>query len=56
VRPGRHAVFPFAQPAVSVFLASESTPGHIVESGQTRQVFEDPGDPRTADYVHGRFG
>jgi phosphate transport system ATP-binding protein len=38
------------------FLAAENTPGHIVESGRTRQVFEDPADPRTADYVHGRFG
>jgi phosphate transport system ATP-binding protein len=38
------------------FLASENTPGHIVESGLTRQVFTDPSDPRTADYVHGRFG
>jgi phosphate transport system ATP-binding protein len=38
------------------FLAAENTPGHIVEAGLTRQVFEDPADPRTADYVHGRFG
>jgi phosphate transport system ATP-binding protein len=38
------------------FLATENTPGHIVESGPTEQVFEDPVDPRTADYVHGRFG
>jgi len=38
------------------FLASENTPGYIVESGPTRQLFENPADPRTADYVHGRFG
>jgi phosphate transport system ATP-binding protein len=38
------------------FLATHDTPGHIVESGLTRQVFENPGDPRTSDYVHGRFG
>ncbi len=38
------------------FLASENTPGYIVESGPTEQLFEDPVDPRTADYVHGRFG
>jgi phosphate transport system ATP-binding protein len=38
------------------FLAAENTPGHIVESGPTRQLFEEPSDPRTADYVHGRFG
>jgi phosphate transport system ATP-binding protein len=38
------------------FLASADTPGHIVEEGETRQVFEAPSDPRTADYVNGRFG
>jgi phosphate transport system ATP-binding protein len=38
------------------FLAAENTPGSIVESGPTRQLFESPADPRTADYVHGRFG
>jgi phosphate transport system ATP-binding protein len=38
------------------FLASHDTPGHVVESGATRQVFDDPHDPRTSDYVHGRFG
>jgi phosphate transport system ATP-binding protein len=38
------------------FLATENSPGHIVESGMTEQVFENPHDPRTADYVHGRFG
>jgi phosphate transport system ATP-binding protein len=38
------------------FLAAENTPGHIVESGPTERVFESPADPRTADYVHGRFG
>jgi phosphate transport system ATP-binding protein len=38
------------------FLASEGSPGHIVESGPTAQLFGSPADPRTADYVHGRFG
>jgi phosphate transport system ATP-binding protein len=38
------------------FLAGEGTPGGIVESGPTRQIFEDPRDQRTADYVTGRFG
>ena len=38
------------------FLAAEGTPGHIVESGATQQLFEAPTDPRTEDYVHGRFG
>jgi phosphate transport system ATP-binding protein len=27
-----------------------------VEAGPTERVFESPADPRTADYVHGRFG
>jgi phosphate transport system ATP-binding protein len=38
------------------FLAAENTPGHIVEAGPTEQLFDAPADPRTADYVHGRFG
>jgi phosphate transport system ATP-binding protein len=38
------------------FLATHDTPGYIVEAGPTEQLFENPVDPRTADYVHGRFG
>ncbi len=38
------------------FLAALGTPGQIVESGSTEQIFGDPHDPRTADYVNGRFG
>jgi phosphate transport system ATP-binding protein len=38
------------------FLAAENEPGHVVEAGTTTQIFEHPRDPRTADYVHGRFG
>jgi phosphate transport system ATP-binding protein len=38
------------------FLATHDTPGYIVESGPTARIFEHPADPRTADYVHGRFG
>jgi phosphate transport system ATP-binding protein len=38
------------------FLAEQGTPGHIVESGSTEQVFGAPVDPRTEDYVNGRFG
>ncbi|HVU72549.1 MAG TPA: phosphate ABC transporter ATP-binding protein [Mycobacteriales bacterium] len=38
------------------FLAGDGRPGHIVESGPTDQLFGAPRDPRTADYVHGRFG
>jgi phosphate transport system ATP-binding protein len=46
-RVSRHCAF---------FLAAQGTPGQIVESGTTTQIFEDPQDPRTSDYVHGRFG
>jgi phosphate transport system ATP-binding protein len=38
------------------FLAAQGEPGRIVESGATEQLFNDPHDQRTADYVHGRFG
>ena len=38
------------------FLASQSTPGVIVEHGPTDLMFDDPQDPRTTDYVNGRFG
>jgi phosphate transport system ATP-binding protein len=38
------------------FLATDKTPGHIVEAGRTEQMFNSPVDPRTADYVNGRFG
>ena len=38
------------------FQASEDTPGHIVEAGPTEELFDNPVDPRTADYVNGRFG
>jgi phosphate transport system ATP-binding protein len=37
-------------------LDSEGAPGHIVEAGPTEQMFSNPRDPRTSDYVHGRFG
>ncbi len=38
------------------FLAAENEPGRIVESGATVDLFENPKDERTSDYVHGRFG
>jgi phosphate transport system ATP-binding protein len=38
------------------FLAGEGEPGHIVESGDTETLFTNPADPRTLDYVNGRFG
>jgi phosphate transport system ATP-binding protein len=38
------------------FLATHDTPGHVVEAGETEQIFERPTDQRTSDYVNGRFG
>ncbi len=38
------------------FLAEENQPGHIVEEGPTLDMFRSPVDPRTNDYVNGRFG
>ncbi|MFC5931804.1 phosphate ABC transporter ATP-binding protein [Cryobacterium melibiosiphilum] len=38
------------------FLASHSTPGGIVEHGDTDAMFSEPQDERTFDYVNGRFG
>jgi phosphate transport system ATP-binding protein len=38
------------------FLAELGTPGYIVEYGPTEIMFTDPQDPRTSDYVEGRFG
>jgi phosphate transport system ATP-binding protein len=37
-------------------IEGEGQPGRIIEAGLTRQVFERPVDPRTGDYVSGRFG
>jgi phosphate transport system ATP-binding protein len=39
------------------FLVEEfGEPGRIVEAGPTKKLFEAPDDPRTLDYVTGRFG
>jgi phosphate transport system ATP-binding protein len=38
------------------FLAENGEPGHVVEYGTTEDMFNNPLDPRTSDYVHGRFG
>jgi phosphate transport system ATP-binding protein len=39
------------------FLVEElGEPGRIVEVGPTKKMFEAPDDPRTLDYVTGRFG
>jgi len=38
------------------FLATEGSPGHVVEQGPTTEIFGNPQDQRTLDYVNGRFG
>jgi phosphate transport system ATP-binding protein len=38
------------------FLAAENEPGRLVEQGPTTTMFTAPADPRTADYVAGKFG
>lgn len=38
------------------FLAAENEPGYVVEQGPTTEIFGSPKDPRTLDYVNGRFG
>ncbi len=38
------------------FLAEAGQPGSIVEHGPTDRIFSTPSDPRTLDYVNGRFG
>jgi phosphate transport system ATP-binding protein len=37
-------------------LAGEDRTGELVEYGETRRVFTNPGDKRTEDYITGRFG
>ena len=38
------------------FLATDGNPGHVVEQGPTTEIFGNPKDQRTLDYVNGRFG
>jgi phosphate transport system ATP-binding protein len=38
------------------FLADDNQPGYVVEFGDTEQIFNQPVDPRTNDYVNGHFG
>jgi phosphate transport system ATP-binding protein len=37
-------------------VEGEGLPGRIVEAGPSDQMFSRPSDPRTADYIQGRFG
>jgi phosphate transport system ATP-binding protein len=38
------------------FLSVDGNPGHVVEQGPTTEIFGNPQDQRTLDYVNGRFG
>ena len=38
------------------FFLSDGGPGHLVEADLTTNIFSNPSDSRTADYVQGRFG
>ncbi len=38
------------------FLSEDGKPGQVIETGETVKLFHEPSDPRTDDYVHGRFG
>ena len=38
------------------FLMDEDRAGQLVEFGQTDQIFTNPQDRRTEDYITGRFG
>jgi phosphate transport system ATP-binding protein len=40
----------------AVFLLGDDGVGRLVESGPTAEVFEDPKDPRTKEYVTGHIG
>jgi len=38
------------------FFLSDGGPGQLIEASETRKMFTNPTDPRTADYVQGKFG
>ncbi len=38
------------------FFLTDGGPGYLVEADSTRKMFTNPSDPRTADYVQGKFG
>jgi phosphate transport system ATP-binding protein len=40
----------------ALMLNTDGRGGEVVEVGTTKTIFDDPRDPRTADYVAGRFG
>jgi len=42
--------------ATAFFMMDEDRAGYLVEYGPTRQIFTNPRDKRTEDYITGRFG
>ena len=40
----------------TAFFLSDGGPGHLIEVGETNEIFSRPTDKRTEDYVSGRFG
>jgi phosphate transport system ATP-binding protein len=45
-----------SQQCAFFLVEDQGAAGRIVEAGETRTIFESPRDPRTLDYVTGRFG
>jgi phosphate transport system ATP-binding protein len=39
-----------------MMLMDEGRAGRVIEFGETQTLFTRPNDPRTEDYVEGRFG
>jgi phosphate transport system ATP-binding protein len=37
-------------------LMGEDRAGELIEFSSTEKIFNDPADPRTVDYISGRFG
>jgi len=42
--------------ATSFFLIDDNRRGYLVESGETSEIFLNPKDKRTEDYISGKFG
>jgi phosphate transport system ATP-binding protein len=40
----------------TAFFLSDGGPGQMIEVAPTSQIFSNPQDKRTEDYVTGRFG
>jgi phosphate transport system ATP-binding protein len=45
-----------ARPSGSPIARRSSYMGELIELAETATLFARPGDPRTADYIAGRFG